>query len=69
MPKRNYAYEGSGGGYMIDEIYTCEYCGCEIPDNEVCRVPYNRYISFVACADCAAKELEMNQNTENYEQI
>ena len=68
MTKKTYACEGSSGGYIIDEAYQCEYCGCEIPDSHVCQVPYNRYIAFIACPECAAKEIEMNKNTYNDEQ-
>lgn len=42
-----------------EKPYICDYCGCEIPEDEVSHIPTdNRYVSYTACPDCAAAEIE-----------
>ena len=54
-----YCYEGSNGGYIISQTpVRCEYCGCDIPDEDICTVTtgQNLYDFNYACPDCAKFE-------------
>lgn len=62
-----YCYEGSNGGYIISQTpVRCEYCGCDIPDEDICTVTtgHNLYDFNYACPDCAAFEIEKYNSVE-----
>jgi hypothetical protein len=44
----------------------CDYCGCDIKDEEVCTVPtgQNRYDFNYACPECAEFEIEKYNSIE-----
>lgn len=44
----------------------CEYCGCAIPEEQVCTVPtgQNRFDFNYACSTCAANEIERYNSIE-----
>jgi len=50
-----------------EKPWYCDYCGCEIKDEEVSFIPTeNRYVNYTACPDCAKAEIE-NSKLINYD--
>lgn len=52
--------------YPEEKPINCDYCGREIPDEDVCTVPTGpgRYNFNYACPECATNEIEKYNSVE-----